>query len=997
MANAGSIVIDLVANTSNFTSSVNSATKNLTLKSKMMNKSISSLNKGFNTLSRTITKSIVVAMSSMSFKSLTDAASDLQEVQNVVDTVFPNMTKQVEEFSKSASKNLGMTETQAKKMLGNFGNMSRSFGFSEKEAWNMSSTLTQAAADVASFRNLDFDIVNTKLKAVYSGETEGLKDLGIVMTQSALDSYALSHGMNETTRQMTEQEKVLLRYNFILDKLKNDLGDFSRTQNSWANQTRILKTNFEELKAALGQFLIDALTPILIHINTFIQKIKEAITYVHSLYIAIFNKKSDTKNSATSAIVSDLENTENAADKAKKAVDRVTTSFDELHKVPSTSTSSDSSSALSSDLNLSTTSKKEKNIVDNLNDSIKDFMKSSIVKNFMEMWDSLKSTFNAIKKSIKDLLKTKDWNNFKESIKDIIDEILGWIKDISDAFRKAWTTDEKGTKTLKSITIMLTSINDLISTVSRGFRNMWNDGNGEKIISDLLGLVKSFSDKTSQIAKNIKKALLSGSGHYKTDVVDKNGHKNYKYAFGNPKVGEKVSSKELTVIEYMAEQVYKLTDAFIKLADVLVNKIGEAIAEVNWGEVFEEWGEDIKWFTEQVDKLSKKIGGSDTEGLSNSLTFFLKNLLKIVVGVKLFKTLTPILKTFFSFLSKIFGANGIISTISNTAIFTNIFNSIKTGVGSALGSISTLFTETQLGMMTTMGLSEGMAGALTGGLYAIEVILGTWLVTNFKTCIIDGVSGVFNSAKELISNYSFSEIVEAFDEVFYEIGYNISSFFGPKSAEICTTIHGWFSKLGTSISKIFDSIPKKFENIKVFFTQNLPNSIKGFFTKVKTDFSNFGNKLKTDFSNLGNNLKNCLKSPLNFIISMINKLINGLNKIKITIPDFVPELGGKSWGINIPNIPALAGGGYIGPNSPVLTMIGDNKNAGEIVANDDQLEKWATSIVSGVLNGMAQIQTNNTNNQNVEITNEIYLGQEKLENLVTKTIQKTNYRKGVRK
>ena len=78
-------------------------------------------------------------------------------------------------------------------------------------------------------------------------------------------------------------------------------------------------------------------------------------------------------------------------------------------------------------------------------------------------------------------------------------------------------------------------------------------------------------------------------------------------------------------------------------------------------------------------------------------------------------------------------------------------------------------------------------------------------------------------------------------------------------------------------------------------------------------------------------------------------------------------------------------------------MIGDNKNAGEIVANDDQLEKWATSIVAGVLNGMAQIQTNNTNNQNVEITNEIYLGQEKLENLVTKTIQKTNYRKGVRK
>jgi len=85
---------------------------------------------------------------------------------------------------------------------------------------------------------------------------ETLKDLGIVMTQTALDSYALSNGFGKTTSQMTEAEKVSLRFAFVQDQLKNATGDFARTQDSWANQTRILQLRFESLKATLFASLV---------------------------------------------------------------------------------------------------------------------------------------------------------------------------------------------------------------------------------------------------------------------------------------------------------------------------------------------------------------------------------------------------------------------------------------------------------------------------------------------------------------------------------------------------------------------------------------------------------------------------------------------------------------------------------------------------------------------------------------------------------------------
>ena len=183
------------------------------------------------------------------------------------------MAEQVDKFAKSAAGSFGLSETMAKKYTGTFGAMAKAFGFSEKQALDMGATLTGLAGDVASFYNLSQDEAYTKIKSVFTGETESLKDLGVVMTQTALDSYALANGFGKTTDQMSEAEKVALRYSFVQKQLSAATGDFSRTSQSWANQVRILSLQFQSLKASIGQGLINVFLPVLRMINTLIGRL----------------------------------------------------------------------------------------------------------------------------------------------------------------------------------------------------------------------------------------------------------------------------------------------------------------------------------------------------------------------------------------------------------------------------------------------------------------------------------------------------------------------------------------------------------------------------------------------------------------------------------------------------------------------------------------------------------------------------------------------------
>lgn len=198
----------------------------------MTNRVNSSLNKmsgTFTKLGKMVASVFAVKAIADFTKSCLDLGSDLAEVQNVVDVTFSKMNEQVNNFAQNAVFQFGLSETMAKKYTGTFGAMAKAFGFAENEAYAMSTTLTGLAGDVASFYNISQDEAYTKLKSVFSGETEALKDLGIVMTQTALDQYALANGYGKTTAKMTEQEKVALRYAFVQQQLALAQDDFART------------------------------------------------------------------------------------------------------------------------------------------------------------------------------------------------------------------------------------------------------------------------------------------------------------------------------------------------------------------------------------------------------------------------------------------------------------------------------------------------------------------------------------------------------------------------------------------------------------------------------------------------------------------------------------------------------------------------------------------------------------------------------------------------
>ena len=221
---------------------------------------------GFKALGGAI-KSAVSGFASFA-KEGVNLASDLGEVQNVVDTTFGSSgAKEIETFAKSAATSFGMSELSAKQFTGTIGSMFKSMGVADKEVLSMSTSITGLAGDMASFYNLDPQEAFDKLRSGISGETEPLKQLGINMSVTNLEAYALSQGITTAYQKMSQAEQATLRYNYIMQATADAQGDFSKTSDSFANQQRILQLNIENLSASIGKKLLPTVNSFTTAIN----------------------------------------------------------------------------------------------------------------------------------------------------------------------------------------------------------------------------------------------------------------------------------------------------------------------------------------------------------------------------------------------------------------------------------------------------------------------------------------------------------------------------------------------------------------------------------------------------------------------------------------------------------------------------------------------------------------------------------------------------------
>ena len=194
-------------------------------------------------------------------------ASDLEEVQNVVDTTFGDGSNQIDQFAKGAATAFGMSELSAKQFTGTIGAMFKSMGVANDAVLEMSTGIAGLAGDMASFYNLDPEEAFEKLRSGISGETEPLKQLGINMSVANLEAYALAEGITKAYKDMSQAEQATLRYNYIMKATADAQGDFAKTSGSYANQQRILQLNIENLSASLGKKLLPTINEFTTAVN----------------------------------------------------------------------------------------------------------------------------------------------------------------------------------------------------------------------------------------------------------------------------------------------------------------------------------------------------------------------------------------------------------------------------------------------------------------------------------------------------------------------------------------------------------------------------------------------------------------------------------------------------------------------------------------------------------------------------------------------------------
>lgn len=190
-----------------------------------------------------------------------ELASDLEEVQNVVDVTFGQEgAKKIGSFADRALQSFGVTELEAKKFSGTFGALMKGAGVSGEALETMSQNLTALSGDMASFHNLSAEEAFEKLRSGISGETEPLKQLGINMSVANMEAFALSKGIGKSFSAMTQGEKTMLRYQYLMEKTADVQGDFARTSDSFSNQQKLLKANISQLAAEAAKGLLPVLT-----------------------------------------------------------------------------------------------------------------------------------------------------------------------------------------------------------------------------------------------------------------------------------------------------------------------------------------------------------------------------------------------------------------------------------------------------------------------------------------------------------------------------------------------------------------------------------------------------------------------------------------------------------------------------------------------------------------------------------------------------------------
>lgn len=886
-----------------------------------------------------------------------ELGSDLAEVQNVVDVTFPSMTAQVDKFAKSAATSFGLSETMAKKFTGTFGAMAKAFGFSESAAYEMSTTLTGLAGDVASFYNITQDEAYTKLKSVFTGETESLKDLGVVMTQSALDAYALANGYGKTTQAMSEAEKAALRYAFVQNQLSAATGDFARTSDSWANQVRILSLQFDSLKATIGQGLINVFTPVIKVINTVIGKLQTLANAFKAFTELLTGKKSSTSQVASAGATAEesLSSAAGAANNLSDATSGVGSAakraakemkslmgFDQVNKLNDTSDSdSGSSSGGGASMDFGSLADGE-NVIDKTDASC-----NKLIERLKELADlckkgfsigfgdseknikKIKKSLGTIKKTLTDIFTSSEVTNAAEkwtdSVAFSIGKTAGSIANIGIAIVANLTSG-----IVKSLEEKKVYIQEKVASLLTISADSWTlTGNLTAALGDIISGALT-SDAAVNISSDIFSILttgvLGGAELFAKAGLDLAEVIIQPIIDNKDKISEAITntlepiSENIGVLKTAVEDAFSIiSDAYDKHIAPMLDTLKKGISD-SFGKFLDAYntyvapvlsslsGKFSEVYEQHIKPCLEKIG--ETLGyIGDLISAVYENVIKPIVDWCI-ETLLPVLAPVFETLGE-----GILT----------VFGDIADAVGGLIDIFKGII-EFFVGVFTA-DIDSIIEGLKTAGQGFVDFIVG--LVCGIADIFI----GLVDTIKELFSPIAdwfrekFQSAVDSIKSVFSGIG----QWFQNRWGDIKNVFSGVGSWFGGIFSGAWDAICNAFSGVGSFFS-GLWNQIVSCFTDVGTKI---GDAVHGAFCSAVNGVFQTIENIVNGFIKTINGAIGVINKIPGVSIKKLKEV----------SLPRLAQGGYVKANAPQLAMIGDNRHQGEVVAPEDKLKEMALEAV----------------------------------------------------
>ena len=868
----------------------------------------------FGKVAKTIGVALSVAAIVRFGRECINLGSDLAEVQNVVDVTFGTMNKAIEDFAKTAAEQFGLSELAAKQYTSTLGAVMKSMGITGKTLEDMSIKLAGLAGDMASFYNLDPDVAFEKIRAGISGETEPLKQLGINLSVANLEAYALSQGMTKAYNSMTQQEQALLRYNYLLSVTADAQGDFARTSDSWANQVRILQLRFESLKATIGQGLINIFTPVLKLLNQLIAKLQVAANAFKRFTELITGKKASSETGAISSslgtaagnagnLTGETEKAGKAAKKAEQAYHGLL-GFDEINALTKASDASGSGDAGAGDIGdiggaadaaAEETDQELNPILQKLIDKLKE-LRDLFLKGFKAglgdvTLEPLKKAIEGIKKSLTEIFTDPGVLAAADRFAKTVAYALGQVVGAAVAIGITIATNlvgglnlylEQNKDRIKGFLISMFDIGSdiaaMVGNFAQAFANVFSvfgGENGQQVTANLMGIFAGAFGTVLEITGKAARDIL--------DVFTRPFIDNQE---GLKTVLDGILEVFVTVTGAIKEALDSFEDTLNTVYDEHIKPFFDSLASglsETAGKVIEFWNSNVKPVLDELgaqfstvvsthvspmmNKLAELVG-TVADGFRALWEGVLKPLIDWIVAYVL-PVLLPIAQTIVS---------TVLTVAGNIAdIIGGIIDVIKGIIDFVVGIFTGDWEKAWNGIMEYV---SGIMNAIKG---VIELVMNT-------------IGGVIQIDLNIIS--------AIFSTIFHAIGSLITTVFNAIKTVITTTI----AVIKNGISTGLNTIRTIWDNV---------------WKSLRTTVTTIFNAIWSTIKNTVNSIIGGIEHMANAVVNGVNTVIKALNNLKFKVPDWVPELGGKEFGFDIPtlsqvSLPRLAKGGIVDGATPLI-------------------------------------------------------------------------------